>query len=347
MQTTVDVRVMKVWWRLTPVLLSSLILIIVIILSVGIGSVYISPIRVTEAILNGITGNMQDLSDTIIWKMRLPRVLLSALVGAALAVSGVAFQGLFRNPLADPYLLGVASGAGFGATVVMVFAGTIPFLMIVGVPLAAFVMAFITVMVVLLLARQGRSIGLLALLLAGVMLGSILTAATSFVMLYAREQALGVLAWLMGSFSFSSWQKIAVMFPALLVVSVVVGFSSRALNLLQLGEEQAMQLGLPVERFKMLLIAVGTLATAVAVSVSGIIGFVGLIIPHVVRLALGADYRRMIPIAALWGAIFLVMADLVARTLISPNELPIGVVTALVGGPFFLYLLRQRQQTQR
>jgi iron complex transport system permease protein len=227
-----------------------------------------------------------------------------------------------------------------------VFAGTVPFLMSVGVPLAAFIMAFLTVMAVLLLARQGHGVALLALLLAGIMLGSILTAATSFVMLYAREQALGVLAWLMGSFSFSSWQKIVVMLPALLLVSLVAGVSSRALNLLQLGEEQAMQLGLPVERFKLLLIAAATLATAVAVSVSGIIGFVGLMIPHVVRLAVGADYRRLIPMAALWGAAFLVMADLVARTLISPNELPIGVVTALVGGPFFLYLLRQRQKTQ-
>ncbi len=346
MQMTANTRLTNAWLRLTPVLLSSLVLVIVIILSVGIGSVYISPLRVTEAIVNGVMGNMQDSSDTIIWKMRLPRVLLSSLVGAALAVSGAAFQGLFRNPLADPYMLGVASGAGFGATVVMVFASTIPLLMIVGVPLAAFIMAFITVMIVLLLAKQGRSVGLLALLLAGVMLGSILTAATSFVMLYAREQALGVLAWLMGSFSFSSWQKIAVMFPAVVLVSVVVGFSSRALNLLQLGEEQAMQLGLSVERFKMLLIAVATFATAVAVSVSGIIGFVGLMIPHVVRLAIGADYRRLIPLTALWGAAFLVLADLVARTLISPNELPIGVVTALVGGPFFLYLLRQRQKTQ-
>jgi iron complex transport system permease protein len=343
MQNVLDVRLTKPWTRVTPVVLSSLCLVIVMVLSVGIGSVYISPLKVIEAILNGLGRNLQDSSDTIIWQMRLPRVLLCALVGAALAVSGAAFQGLFRNPLADPYLLGVASGAGFGATLVMVFAGSVPLFMTLGVPLAAFLMAFLTVIVVMLLARQGRSVALIALLLAGVMLGSILTAATSFIMLYARGQALGVLAWLMGSFSFASWEKIAVMLPALLIVCVVVMLSSRALNLLQLGEEQATQLGLSVERFKMLLIAVATLATAVAVSVSGIIGFVGLIIPHAVRLALGADYRRLVPIAALWGAMFLVLADLLARTLISPNELPIGVVTALVGGPFFLYLLRQRQ----
>jgi iron complex transport system permease protein len=150
----------------------------------------------------------------------------------------------------------------------------------------------------------------------------------------------------MGSFSFASWSKVLTMFPALVLVYVTMSFSSRALNVLQLGEEQAMQLGLSVERFKLSLIAMSTLATAVAVSVAGIIGFVGLIIPHAVRLALGADYRRLIPLAAIWGALFLILADLLARTLMSPNELPIGVVTALVGGPFFLYLLRQRQKME-
>jgi iron complex transport system permease protein len=344
MQHSVDIRFGRSLWRFTPLICSGFVLVAVLILSVGIGSVYVSPARVIEAIFNGVYGNLGEASDTIIWKMRLPRVLLTGLVGAALAVSGAAFQALFRNPLADPYLLGVASGAGFGATLVMVFAASFPLLLSIGVPLAAFVVAFLTVMLVLVLAKQGRGVSLMALLLSGVMMGSVLTALTSFMMLYAREQALSVLAWLMGSFSFASWSKVFMILPVVVLVYVVVGFSSRALNLLQLGEEQAMQLGLPVERFKLLLIAVSTLATAVAVSVSGIIGFVGLIIPHAVRLAMGADYRRLIPLAAVWGALFLILADLLARTLMSPNELPIGVVTALVGGPFFLHLLRQRQK---
>jgi iron complex transport system permease protein len=175
MQHSVDIRLRRNFWRFTPMVVSSLTLIVVMILSVGIGSVYISPSRVVEAILNGITGNLHDASDTIIWQMRLPRVLLTGFVGATLAISGAAFQGLFRNPLADPYLLGVASGAGFGATLVMVFAASFPLLITIGVPLAAFVLAFLTVMLVLLLAKQGRSISLLALLLAGVMIGSVLT----------------------------------------------------------------------------------------------------------------------------------------------------------------------------
>jgi iron complex transport system permease protein len=328
---------------LTPLLLSSLLLIIVIILAVGVGSAYISPSRVLTAIGHGLMGTISSSEDTIIWQMRLPRVLLSALVGAALAVSGVAFQGLFRNPLADPYLLGVASGAGFGATLVMVFAASVPLLVTIGVPPAAFLAGLLSVACVFFLARQGRTVPLVPLILAGVVIGSVLTAATSFMMLYSRTQGLSILSWLLGSFTFASWTKVFVMLLVLVVVFVVVLGSSRALNLLQLGEEQATQLGLPVETFKLLLIIVATLATSIAVSVSGIIGFVGLIIPHAVRMAMGADYRRMVPMVAVLGAVFLVLADLLARTLIAPSQLPIGIITSLVGGPFFLYLLRKRQ----
>jgi iron complex transport system permease protein len=332
---------------LTPLLVMSVCLITVIVLAVGIGSEYISPPKVFTAISHGVTGNLLGAEDTIIWQMRLPRVLLAALVGAALAVSGAAFQGLFRNPLADPYLLGVASGAGFGATLVMVFAASVPVLMTLGVPLAAFIGGLLSVLCVVALARQGRTVPLVPLILAGVIIGSVLTAATSFVMLYSRDQALSVLSWLLGSFTFANWTKVFVMLPVLAVVFIVVLGSSRALNLLQLGEEQAAQLGLSVERFKLLLIVIATLATSIAVSVSGIIGFVGLIIPHAVRLAIGADYRRATPLIALLGAIFLVLADLLARTLIAPSQLPIGIITSLVGGPFFLYLLRKRQSEMR
>jgi iron complex transport system permease protein len=327
----------------TPFLVMSVCLIAVIVLAVGIGSEYIPTPKVLSAIAHGLSGNLSSAEDTIIWQMRLPRVLLAALVGAALAVSGAAFQGLFRNPLADPYLLGVASGAGLGATVVMVFAASAPFLMMLGVPLAAFVGGLLSVLCVLVLARQGRTVPLVTLILAGVVVGSVLTAASSFVMMYSKTQGLSILSWLLGSFTFASWSKVFVMIPVLVVVLGVVLSSSRALNVLQLGEEQAAQLGLSVEKFKMLLIVVATLATSIAVSVSGIIGFVGLIIPHAVRLAIGSDYRRATPMVALWGAMFLVLADLLARTLIAPSQLPIGIITSLVGGPFFLYLLRKQQ----
>jgi iron complex transport system permease protein len=328
----------------SPLWVSSFLLVVVIVVAVGIGSEYISPARVLTALSHGITGVFSNSDDTIIWQMRLPRVLLSAFVGAALAISGMAFQGLFRNPLADPYLLGVASGAGLGATVVMVFAASMPLLMTIGVPLAAFVSGLLSVLCVLLLARQGRTVPLVTLILSGVVVGSVLTALTSFVMLYAKTAGLSILSWLLGSFTFASWTKTFVMLATLLVVFLVVKGSSRALNVLQLGEEQAAQLGLRVETFKLLLIVVATLATSVAVSVSGIIGFVGLIIPHAVRLAMGADYRRLVPMVAVFGAMFLVLADLLARTLIAPSQLPIGIITSLVGGPFFLYLLRKRRR---
>ncbi|MGL4608672.1 MAG: FecCD family ABC transporter permease [Trueperaceae bacterium] len=331
----------------TPLFIASVLLVAVMVVAVGIGSEYIAPTEVLQAMFHGITGNLMTAEDTIIWQMRLPRVLLAALVGAALGVSGVTFQGLFRNPLADPYLLGVASGAGFGATLVMVFAASVPFFVSVGVPFAAFIGGLLSVALVFLLARQGRTVPFITLVLAGVVVGSVLTAATSFLMLYSREQGLSILAWLLGSFTFASWSKVFVMLPTLFVVTLVVVGSSRALNVLQLGEEQAMQLGLSVEKFKLLLIIVATLATSIAVSVSGIIGFVGLIIPHAVRLGVGADYRRITPLVAVVGALFLVLADLLARTLIAPSQLPIGIITSLVGGPFFLYLLRKRQSEIR
>jgi iron complex transport system permease protein len=328
--------------RWTPLALSLAALLAAMLLAVGVGSVSIGPLEVLRAVGHGLTGHLSGPDDVIIWQLRLPRVLLAALVGAALALAGVAYQGVFRNPLAEPYLLGVASGAGFGASLALVFGASVPLLATLGVPAAAFICALGTVLLVWLLAQRSGTVPLVSLILAGVVVGSSLTAATSLVLLLAREQAAGVLAWLLGSFSFASWEKILMVLPFVLVAGAVTWGSSRALNLLQLGEEQATQLGLPVETFKYLLLIAATLATAAAVSVSGIIGFVGLITPHAVRLALGPDHRTLIPMSAVLGALFLVLADLLARTIIAPGELPIGIITAIAGGPFFLFLLRRR-----
>jgi iron complex transport system permease protein len=330
--------------RLAPLTLSALVLLIIMVIAIGVGSVPLSPVAVLQSLVRGLQGELSSTTDTIIWQMRLPRVLLSASVGAALALSGAVFQGIFRNPLADPYLLGVASGAGFGATLVMVFAAAVPLALSIGVPLAAFAFGILSVMAVFLLARDGRSVPLISLILAGVVIGSVLSAGTSLLMLYTRTQALSILSWLLGSFVFAGWRRVAVMLSVLLGVSVVLLLSGRALNVLQLGEDQATQLGLDVERIKLLLLTLATLLTAIAVSVSGIIGFVGLMIPHLVRLVIGADYRRLLPQTLVVGAAFLVLADLLARTLIAPGEVPIGVITALMGGPFFLLLLRRQQR---
>ena len=322
----------------------SLVLIVVLVLATGIGAVEAKPQQVLSSIWHGLIGQEVSTLDTIIWRIRLPRVLLAALVGMALSLSGLAYQGIFRNPLADPYLLGVASGASFGAALAIVFGASFPLLMGLGVPILAFGFSLIAVFLVIALAKQGNTVPIVSLILAGVILSSSFTAATSFLMLMSREKAVTVLSWLLGSFSLASWEKVLTVLPLVIVAALIIAASSRALNLLQLGEEQASQLGLNTELFKYGLITVATLVTAAAVSVSGIIGFVGLMVPHAARLAFGPDHRGLVPQVALLGAIFLVLADLLARSLISPAEIPIGVVTALVGGPFFLYLLKRQQR---
>jgi iron complex transport system permease protein len=333
-----------------PLLVSFAALALTLLLAAGVGTVHVPPGEVLASIGRGLTRGATGgaveaatrIVDTIVLQIRLPRVALAAVVGAALALAGAAFQGVFRNPLADPYLLGAASGAGLAAASAMVFGAGLPLLAPWGVPASAFAGATLTVFIVVALARRGTSVPTVPLILAGVVVGSSLAAGTSFVLLAAREQAAGVLAWLLGSLTFASWERVAVAAPLVVVAAVVLLAAARGLNVLQLGETAAAQLGVPVEALKVTTVAAATLATAAAVSVAGIIGFVGLIVPHAVRLVLGPDHVRLMPVSALWGAAFLVLADLVARTVIAPAELPVGIVTALVGAPFFLLLLRRR-----
>jgi len=345
--------------RLAPALLVSLLAFAVLVVAAaGIGSVAIGPGDVMAATLRGAEASLraavglpnaavehldgvQRVHDTIVWQIRLPRVALAALVGAALALAGAGFQGVFRNPLADPYLLGAASGAGFAAALVMVAGSGALLLGRFSVPVAAFLGATATVALVVALARRGWSLPVVPLILAGVVVGSSLAAGTSFVLLAAREQATGILTWLLGSLAFASWERVGSVAPLVVVAAVAMLAAARALDVLQLGERAAAQLGVTVEVLKFGVVAAGTLATAAAVSVAGVIGFVGLIVPHAVRLALGPDHRRLLPVAAVWGAGFLVLADLVARTVIAPAEIPVGIVTALVGAPVFLVLLRR------
>ncbi len=329
--------------RFMAIIFLALALIVVLIIATGIGSVAIPPGQVVAAVWHGISNNLVAVNDIIIWKIRLPRALLAALVGSLLSISGLAYQGIFRNPLADPYLLGVASGASFGAAFAIAFLPSIPLVASLGLPIISFLFSLLAVFLVVIFAFSNNKIPIINLILAGVVVGSSFSAGTSFIMITAKDRAVNILAWLLGSFSLSSWAKLASVLPFYIIVLVLLMLSARALNLLQLGEEQAMQLGLPVSSFKAVIIVLATLATAAAVSVSGIIGFVGLMVPHAARLAFGPDHRVLIPVSALLGAIFLVLADLLARTIISPEEIPIGIITALVGGPFFLYLLKKAE----
>ena len=280
--------------------------------------------------------------ETILFDIRLPRITLAALVGGALATSGATYQGLLRNPLADPYLIGVSSGAALGATTALIFSINIPG----AVPLFAFFGAIGATFAIYALAQSGGHATPTTLILAGVALGAFLSAITSFLM-FRSDSAFRthqIVAWMMGSFSLSNWSQVIVLLPYLAIGWIILFLHARYLNVLQLGETQAQQLGVPVERVTLTLVVATSLITAAAVAVSGLIGFVGLIVPHVVRLIWGPDHRFLLPMSALVGAIFLIWADTLARTVLSPSELPVGIITAFCGAPFFLYLLRRKRE---
>ena len=277
----------------------------------------------------------------IIWEVRLPRILLAGLVGATLALTGATYQGVFRNPLADPYLIGVATGAALGATIVVVSDTNLAWHGLSLLPLAAFAGAMTSVVVVYAVARVGNTVPTTTLILAGVALSSLSTAATSFLMLRDTTNSVIVFSVVLGSFNTATWAKLAWVLPYALPAALVILAHGRVLNVLSLDEEQARQLGIDVERTKLLLLGVASLAAAAAVSVSGTIGFVGLIVPHAIRLLWGPDNRQLLPMSILLGAAFLIGADLVARTLDEPSEIPVGIITAFCGVPFFLFLLRR------
>jgi iron complex transport system permease protein len=303
-------------------------------------------VRILVSHLPGVdvSGAWPESWDRIIWDIRLPRVLMAGLVGATLAFSGAAYQGVLRNPLADPYLIGVAAGAGLGATVIIVSPVPYSFGNLSLLPIFSFTGALIAVAVAYGLARSGGIVPNVTLILAGVAVSSIATSIMSYLMLANSTRAVAVLSWLLGGFNTSSWGKMWLLLPYAAPAAVVILMHGRILNVLQLGEEEAQQLGVRVERVKLLVMAAASLATAAAVSVSGLIGFVGLIVPHATRLLWGPDYRRLIPLAMTLGAAFLILADLLARTLLEPTEIPVGIITALCGAPFFLWLLRRQRR---
>jgi iron complex transport system permease protein len=333
--------------RLSPYLWCFLALVVALLLSAGLGAVSIPPLEVAQMVWARLT--LQPLTQwpeawaTILFSIRLPRLALIALTGAALAGSGAAYQGLFRNPLADPYLIGIASGAGLGAVLAMAWRWPTTLLGMATVPAAAFVGALLTVIVVLQLARVGSAASVVNLILAGIAVGAFATALMTFLMLRSQGELRRAMAWLLGGFALGGWTPVWAALPYIALGLGVLVALARPLNVLQFGEEQAEQLGLNVERVKLALIGAASLTTAAAVAFSGIIGFIGLVVPHVVRLVWGPDYRRLIPLSILAGAAALLLADMGARTALAPQEIPVGIVTALAGAPFFLWLLRRNQ----
>lgn len=320
-----------------PFLFSFLFLLFAIILSLAIGSVFISPTELWK-ILRGMG---EDKFAFIIWNIRLPRTVLIALTGAALSGSGAAYQGLFRNPLADPFLIGVASGAGLGAVIAMSIQWPYSLWGLMAIPAAAFISALLTVFIVYFLARVGQTVPTTNLILAGVAFSSFATSLTSFLMLRSTSEVRRALGWLLGGASQAGWTAILAMLPYLVIgLGILILFGYR-LNLLQFGDDQAQHMGVNVTRTKTILLIASSLATAAAVAFSGIIGFIGLVVPHIMRLWFGADYRRLIPLSIIGGASALLFSDILARVVLSPQEIPVGIITALAGAPFFLWVLRR------
>jgi len=324
--------------------LLTLLLILIILLSITMGSVRVPAFRSIRILFQSILGLKATGNETeraIILSLRFPRAILAGLVGAGLSVSGATLQALLRNPLADPYILGVSSGAAVGAIIAILMGLSIHSF---GLPLASFFGAILTVIVVFYFGRQDGKIHPNTLLLAGVIIGSFLSALIMFfISVSQKEELRTIIFWLMGDFSFSNVRAILVILPYISLGILVLYLRSRQLNLILAGEENAVQLGVDVERLKVFSYLFASLITAASVSVCGLIGFVGLIIPHSVRLVFGPDHRLLIPASALVGASFLIASDTFARTLLAPIELPVGVITAAFGGPFFIYLLRTRK----
>jgi len=335
--------------RLYSILGLSISLLAVIVMATSVGSVEI-PFRTTFSILLGelpifdTAQTWQSALGTIVLEIRLPRVILAGLVGAALATAGATYQGLFRNPLADPYLIGVAQGASLGAVIGFLLPITWHSSGFGIIPLFAFIGALFSTAIVYGLARVGKTVLVTTLILAGVALGALLGSIVSYLIISSGEKMHGIIFWLMGSFSLSTWSEVGIVLPYVAVGTAVILIFARLLNITQLDDEQAQQLGVNVERLKLILLAAATLITAASVSFVGTIGFVGIVIPHAVRLIWGGDYRFLLPLSVLTGAIFMILADLAARTVLAPTEIPIGVITSICGAPFFFYLLRRRKK---
>ena len=348
--TAAPAPAVRVGWleraRRRPVALGLLglcLLAVTLVAGVALGTVSL-PITDTIAIIGHRLFNLPeavtwpDSAQTIVLELRLPRVLTAMAVGAALSLAGVTYQGLLRNPLADPYVLGTASGAALGAAIAVLIPVEMAFLGVGLIELLAFIGALAAVAVVYRVSRLGSLNSLTSVLLTGYAVGSLLAAGLAMTMYLSGNQLRQIFFYLLGSFSQANWPQLAVTLPLIAIGSVLMLTRARSLNALLLGEQTAAHLGINVRRERLILLGAATLVTAAAVAVSGLIGFVGLVIPHLVRLVVGPNARVLMPLSLIFGASFLALADLIARI---PGELPVGVVTAIIGAPFFLYLLRR------
>lgn len=339
-------------WNITIFILLILLLISIAVFAT-IGSANISVLETIKIVLAKIpfVNKLIDVTNipkthlAIILNIRIPRVLLGVVVGAALSSVGAAFQGIFKNPMADPYVIGISSGAALGATIMIILGKSVSFLGFTSISVGAFLGALTSTFVVYSIAKVKNKISVTTLLLSGIAVGQFLTAIMSFLMVIYSKDITKIIFWTMGSFSAKGWEQLIPIAIPIVISIIILNFFARDLNIMSMGEESARNMGIEVEKVKIIILFVCALITAIAVSVSGIIGFVGLIIPHIVRMIVGSDHRILIPSSALIGGIFMIFADTLARTIISPTEIPVGIITALFGGPFFIYLLRKKKSS--
>ncbi|MGA2294274.1 MAG: iron ABC transporter permease [Acidimicrobiales bacterium] len=318
-----------------------------VVCGLAIGPTPIGTVRILGSVLSRVGighSTLDTLQSTIIWQLRAPRLVLGLLAGAMLSVAGGTYQGVFRNPLADPYLLGVAAGAGLGATFAIMDIGGGTYTP-TWTPLMAFAGAMVAVAITWIIGGRGLRSNAATLILAGVAVSALLTSAQTFLQQQASAQSIArVYIWLLGSLASANWSSVELVVPYVLVCCAICVAAGRALDVMSVGEDESRSLGVPVRRVRLIVIAASSLGTAAIVSAVGLIGFVGIIVPHIVRLLVGTSYRRILPISVAFGAAFLVFADTIARTVIAPSELPLGVVTALVGAPVFVLILSLRRR---
>ncbi|MFJ8457597.1 FecCD family ABC transporter permease [Lysinibacillus xylanilyticus] len=316
------------------------LLIISIWCGVAIGSVHIP----LEVVWNKAA---DETAANILWKIRLPRVLLAGLVGASLAIAGAAFQGLLKNPLADPYTLGVSSGASVGAVMTIFFSISIPVVGNYALPIFSMLGAILTMVAVMGFARiLDRSLKMETLILTGIIFSSFLGSLISLMIALSGEELRQVMGWLLGSVSMRGWPFVQMIIPFVIIGSIMLWTQRRELNVLLYGEERAKHLGVNVKRSKYIILVGGSMLTGAAVAVSGTIGFVGLVVPHMTRMLWGSDHRHLLPLSFLNGATLLIICDLIARTIIMPRELPIGVITAFIGAPVFSYIFYKQRRSK-
>ena len=339
------------WKLILLLLIAALIVCIVFCLNIGF-----APIKFTDILtilakqIPFVSGSINssaisNTSSTIILQIRLPRIIAGALVGAGLAAAGVMYQGVFRNPMADSYLLGASAGASLGYTLAVIYSGSLA-LTFFGLGLfqaIAFVGAVLTVFLVYFMARDGHKVPVTTLLLSGIVVNIFILALQTVFELRSGKALIGIVAWIAGGFTNITWIDIYAVFPFVFAGIFIAYFFTKDLNMLAMGDDTAQHLGVNTERVRQVLLLVSSLITAAAVSISGVIGFVGLIIPHMTRLVIGPDHRILLPTSAIVGAIFLILCDSLARVATGASELPVGVITALAGTPVFIYLLRKRK----